>query len=126
MPALLVIAYFYITDPIIAHNKQLQSNITEKQDLVSWMQKSAMQSPEKPVQAAHQSINENPKAYIGKVLQLAERFQLQSKLKNIKPVNNNAIQMRFESSDFNQFIKMLKALLQMGNTEIVSLHIQRG
>ena len=124
LPALLVIAYFYITDPIIAHNKQLQSSMLENQDLVSWMQKSVIQLPEKPVQGTHQSIGEDPKAYIGKVLQLAERFQLQSKLKNIKPVNNNAIQMRFESVNFNQFIGMLEALLQMGNTEIVSLRMK--
>ena len=109
MPALLVIAYFYIADPIIAHTRQLQSSITEKQDLVSWMQKSATQLPEKPVQGTHQSIDENPKAYIGKVLQLAKRFQLQSQMKNIKPLNNNAIQIRFESVNFNQFIGMLEA-----------------
>ena len=126
VPALLVIAYVYVTDPIIADNKWLQAQIQEKQALVSWMQESASRLPGGTGQGGMQSILNNPQALVEQIKTVASRYKLQANLKSITQAGKGAVQMRFDDVPVSRFFAMLDAILHGSSVEVASLQMSRG
>ena len=126
VPALLVIAYVYVTDPIIVDNRQLQAKIQTKQSLASWMEVSASRLPGGTGQGASQATMANPQALVEQIKTVAARYKLQANLKSIKQADKGVVQMRFDDVPVSRFFAMLDALLHGSSLEITSLQMNRG
>lgn len=118
---ILLLYYLILYSPLSASVENHQRQIQSKTELLGWMQRASTQLK---LAAEHNGDKKIPQ---GSVLSIAEQSIKQGRLSagEIKQIDNNQVQIRFEKVSFDQLLAWLQKLPLQYRLRIFKINMKR-